>query len=499
MHKYAPDGRDVTTEDQDIGIARIPGTPVVASELDRSTISNAESPESPQTHVHSHAGSLPVVGVSPPDLGQQGWWDSSSPLSIAVRRRDFLLQNTERRVNANNLAPRAQPNDRRSSSSLRSLDSLEIVNGPATNLKLRDKREDLATKEAPAAERESGVSHSPKTKWNQEKASLEVGENNGPPETPAKFPDSYSSTGCDPFIFPRVSEEDKRLELSTKNLITQRTVFGFIVLAINIGCLVGTLKSQKHLWVLIMILVAKTKDISSTLIQIVWFIFRIFFKRKIKLDASAKWILTCITAYAESEEQIMRTINSILDNAYQPHKIVMVIILDGKPQTILRNFSGVAQTSRRPYQTWRFAHNEANLYAGTIKEIPVIMIEKIGNVGKKDSLILCHDLFNHMRANVPEPTRQLRADIWTKILPKIIPTDLPERFDYLFFADADSVIHAGALSHLAMALTQEPDSIAACGLVLAEMTIDNTWSMWYQYQQFQVSFEGFQFGCRNCS
>ena len=185
----------------------------------------------------------------------------------------------------------------------------------------------------------------------------------------------------------------------------------------------------------------------------------------------------------------MRTINSVLDNAYQPHKIVMVVILDGKPQTLSKHFSEITQTSRRPYQTWRFAHNEANVYSGRIRETPVIMIEKIGNAGKKDSLILCHDLFNYMRANAPEATKRLRVDIWSTILPKIISTNPPDRFDYLFFTDADSVIHPGALSQLAMALTQEPDSIGACGLVLAEMTADNTWSMWYQYQQFQVSFE----------
>ena len=430
----------------------------------------------------------PVTITPPRDSELDGSWEQS-PLDVAIRRRLFFRSKSRKSAASEifgkkKLSPSEAQSHTSADDTLRQSDSLEIANGKDEG------SETKAEPDSPASTKVDGrlSGQQPSTPVIRTKGKFPVFEAGKLEQDELNTP--RQSIESDPprnFVCPRVDGVDPRRALKNLSLFTQRAVFGSIVLALNIACLIAALKSERHLWVLIIILLVKAKDILSTIIQIGWLIFSCCWRRKKKDPSiSGKWILTCITAFVETEEQIMRTINSVIDNAPQKHHMAMVIMLDGKPQKILRHFTEVNQIIHRPYRTWRHAHNEVNIYTGLMKEIPIIMFEKIGNAGKKDSLILCHDLFNHMRENVPETTKEMRVEVWTKMLPQIIKMDTPQKFDFLFFTDADSLIYQDTLNHLAQALSEEPDSIAACGLVLAEMMPGNTWSMWYLYQQFQV-------------
>jgi hypothetical protein len=113
------------------------------------------------------------------------------------------------------------------------------------------------------------------------------------------------------------------------------------------------------------------------------------------------------------------------------------------------------------------------------------------NTGKKDSLVLCHDLFNVPRENMPLYTRLLREEIWTEILPVLTKGQGFTKFDMVFCTDADSTIHKGAVAALADALVRDENAIAACGLVLVELELGLEWSFWNLYQQFQYTFGQF--------
>ena len=196
--------------------------------------------------------------------------------------------------------------------------------------------------------------------------------------------------------------------------------------------------------------------------------------------------MSLITAYSETEEQILKTLTSVRIHKILPHKQVICVVLDGKPKDIRKHFTRTIKYFRRPYVTLKFARSELKITAGFIEDTPVIIIEKSENAGKKDSLVLCHDLFNALRDNAPVYTKLLRNELTTTVLPLLTHMEDFKGFDVVFATDADSIVHEGAIASLVNALGRDKNAIAACGLVLAEMKPGAEWSSWYLYQQFEV-------------
>lgn len=267
----------------------------------------------------------------------------------------------------------------------------------------------------------------------------------------------------------------------------QRAIFSLVVLCLNASFLVAALESKRHVWVLVFILFIKSKDVLSTIISIFFLSAQAIHNSTNTAPAPVptKWILSLISAYSETDEQIMKTIYSVRDHDLGQHKQVMCIVLDGKPRKFIAHMTGT-KTLQRPYITSKFVHGELLVHAGFMGNVPTIVIEKAQNAGKKDSLILCHDLFNVMRENVPIHTKQLRAEMWTRVLPYLTEGKGLISFDMIFCIDADSVIHKGAMGGLADAISRDENAIAACGIILAEMKPGAEWSIWHLYQQFQV-------------
>lgn len=283
---------------------------------------------------------------------------------------------------------------------------------------------------------------------------------------------------------------DKRLQLKHWEIWLQRIVFGLFVLTMNTGVGLAYLGANKHPYLLPVLVFMKSKDILSTLADILGlalaFLHRLIWPPK---ESKSHWILSLVCAYAETEEQIMKTVNSLARNKTRPHKQVICIILDGKPKNVLEHMSNIKITTQRPYTTWRGIRGEIEVHAGFIEDMPVVLVKKIKNAGKKDSLILGHDLFNHPREDMPKATKLLRQEIWQNVLPAVITEDELKSFGYVFCTDADSTIHENALYRLATALGREVNAIAACGVLFAEFA--DTWaefSPWHLFQQFQYTF-----------
>ncbi|THW41321.1 hypothetical protein D6C86_08059 [Aureobasidium pullulans] len=294
--------------------------------------------------------------------------------------------------------------------------------------------------------------------------------------------------------YPEIADPvDPCRNLTRMDLIKQRVVFSSNIFAINVAMLVFALFAPKAIsgrWVLSFIVFIKSKDCISSIISCMYLIYkciRDFFWPPPPVES--KWILSLIPAYSESEEMIKNCVFSLRDNDAQPHKQVMCIILDGKPRDV-KQYMRITTTFKREYVTSRFKRNHLVITAGFMEDVPVIVFEKVKNSGKKDSLILCHDLFNVMREDAPLYTRLLRKEIEKNVLPTLVGEDFPG-FDMVFCTDADSVIHKGAVAGLANALVRDPKAIASCGLVLVELEAGAEWSYWNLYQQFQYNFGQF--------
>ena len=240
--------------------------------------------------------------------------------------------------------------------------------------------------------------------------------------------------------WPRIrATYDPARKLNPDEIFHQRCLFFAIVFTVNAACLVGALTARNHAWVFAFIIFVKSKDciqsIYSAIALAARALYRLIFPLK---PVTAKWILTLIPAYSESEEQIVKTIFSLRDNSVEPHKQVMCVILDGRHRDIREHMTTTLRSFRCNYTTSKAKAGELSIDVGFMEDVPVIVIEKIQNAGKKDSLILCHDLFNWPRDNMPHYSQLLRAQIWEEILPVLTGVEDFPRFDMIFCTDADS-------------------------------------------------------------
>ncbi|KAF2138288.1 glycosyltransferase family 2 protein [Aplosporella prunicola CBS 121167] len=290
--------------------------------------------------------------------------------------------------------------------------------------------------------------------------------------------------------YPEIPDpEDSARILKPTDLRKQRILFLGIILILNVGCACGALFGNQNVWVLCFILFVKSKDVLSVILSVVFLMLReVYAYFKPPLEIPRQWILTLIPTFSESEDQIVKTIYSLRDNDVYPHRQVMVVVLDGRPRDVRRHMTFIVREFERPYVSLKHRRGVLKIAAGFMQDVPVIVIEKVKNCGKKDSLVLCHDLFNVPRENIPYYTRLLRHEIWTGVLPILTEGQGFDHFDMVFCTDADSTIHKGAVASLANALVKDKNAIAACGLVFVEIEPGFEWSFWNIYQQFQYAF-----------
>lgn len=278
--------------------------------------------------------------------------------------------------------------------------------------------------------------------------------------------------------------------LTDLDLQQQRIVFLSLVVVINITMAIITLLAKHSKLNVIVVLAIKSKDFLSSLLSATVMLFcwiRSWFLPPVP-PAPSQWILSLIPAYSESEEQIVKTVYSLRDNGVGQHKQLMVIVLDGQPRDVRSHMTDIIREFERPYVSLKFTKGVLRITVGFMEDVPVIVIQKVQNAGKKDSLVLCHDLFNCPRDNLSKYTRLLREEMWEEILPALTEGTDFKAFDMIFCTDADSTIHQGAIAKLADALARDDKAIAACGLVLVELEPGYEWSFWNLYQQFQYTF-----------
>ncbi|KAM5369998.1 hypothetical protein ACJZ2D_008681 [Fusarium nematophilum] len=302
-------------------------------------------------------------------------------------------------------------------------------------------------------------------------------------------PSSPESTAENCGYPPIEDPSDPARILTQRDLRNQRIIFLGIIVLLNICMTITAFFGKKSKIIFLLILFIKSKDFLSAILSplgmMTRFTYHLF---RPPAEVSQLWILSLIPAYSESEEQIVKTIYSLRDNGVEPHRQVMVVILDGKPRDVRSHMTRVIRGFERPYVSLKWKRGCLRVIAGFMMDVPVIVIEKVKNAGKKDSLILCHDLFNYARDNSPLYTKLLRKEMWEDILPELTEGETFNGFDMVFCTDADSTIYKGAVALLANAIARDKNAIAACGLVLVELEPGYEWSFWNLYQQFQYTF-----------
>jgi len=297
------------------------------------------------------------------------------------------------------------------------------------------------------------------------------------------------------FGWPILGEPvDQGRKLSQRSMTVQRVLFVVFVALLNVGLALTAIFAHTTHLLLAFVIFFKAKDILCAVASFFAFIISKIYSLFHKPAAVPRqWILSMIPTYNESESQILKCIESLRDNDLGPHRQVMCVVIDGKPKELRSEMSRIVLEYDRPYHNLKSKVGNLSILAGWIRGSPVIVIEKSKNCGKKDSLVLAHDLFNSPRDNMPLYTKLLREDLWRDVLPVLTAAENGADsgfmgFNGVFCTDADSKVHKGALRLLIEAIARDKNAIAAAGSVFVELEKGYEWSFWNLYQQFQYTF-----------
>lgn len=237
------------------------------------------------------------------------------------------------------------------------------------------------------------------------------------------------------------------------------------------------------------ILALKSKD----LIMSVIFTFNMLYKHvftdlnipSVSVTDEIKRIVAFVPAHNESIDQLIKTVDSIFNNAVSPNYIMTCIVSDGSTNDYSLIIDNILVTKYDVYyKNWFGNEIATNVFYGTRHGHHIMLIQKSARVGKKDSIILANDLFNREKENIDALNKHFRSTIGFDIL-NIFGIS---NFDYLFTTDADTMIDPNTIVCLSDSI-QKRNAIAACGVVNVDKSSGN-W-FWNNLQNYQYLYGQF--------
>jgi cellulose synthase/poly-beta-1,6-N-acetylglucosamine synthase-like glycosyltransferase len=194
-------------------------------------------------------------------------------------------------------------------------------------------------------------------------------------------------------------------------------------------------------------------------------------------------ILAFVPVYKELEFQVRKTMDSLVENKIGQNYMMICLISDG-----FSNYTNLLDTILMEktyyYNSWNGEENiGVKVVYGQYKGTNSVVITKIKNMGQKDSVVLCNDLFNYQRQNL---------DPWTASFREELNKDLQDNFnssnhfDYIFTTDADTRLESNVLNSLIHSM-KERDAIAGCGVINVEKEVGDSF-YWSNLQSFQLMY-----------
>ncbi|KAJ3028881.1 UNVERIFIED_CONTAM: hypothetical protein HDU68_000683 [Siphonaria sp. JEL0065] len=238
------------------------------------------------------------------------------------------------------------------------------------------------------------------------------------------------------------------------------------------------------LWTFI---VMKSKDIIMTTANIFALIFW-FIKYKVlcfqvpKIDIAPCCIASLIPAYSEPRDQIDITTKSLIANVIGQNKQLIMIVCDGIDVAVQEDLTTVLEVCQSSYVSWKKKSIPVTITYGLRDRTPVVIVKKGKNQGKKDTLILGHDIFNVHRKSISPAGLVMKQEVLAKIEALYGMSD----FKYLFCTDADSDISSNSFMDLIETI-ERSGAVAACGLVVIDFA-GRWWNFWNLFQCFQYLF-----------
>lgn len=273
----------------------------------------------------------------------------------------------------------------------------------------------------------------------------------------------------------------------------QKFVHILIVFAANAGA-IYTVYKYSNLKIVVGIVIAfKSKDILSALMLTVYYIGR-FFAHIVtgglpdNTQQHTGNIVAVVPVYNEDYMCMAETVDSIINNDVENLKYMVCLIADGKKKVeeLMTLLDEGSVSVEHTLTSWNSITYSVQIVFGFRKNVPCLLIAKDKNIGKRDSIILAFDLFNHLRDNASESTMVLRSNVRALMVEKYNISNV----DYMFFTDADTRVGKKSLNYLVEDI-EKRNSVASCGLVAVEFKDVNKNSFWRIYQNFQYIYGQF--------
>lgn len=271
----------------------------------------------------------------------------------------------------------------------------------------------------------------------------------------------------------------------------KKWVFIVGLILVNIAGCVMVYYTQNLQVLLYVVIVLKLKDILMSIMFLGNTVYKFFEKLLKKKDLGSQFdvsdefekILCFIPAYKETTDDVAKTVDSVLNNKVGQHYMVTCIISDG-----FANYSSLMDTvlleKSYYYNSWKGEENiPVKVYYGKRNSKPVVLITKIKNLGKKDSILLCNDLFNYKRTNMDSLMDSFRHEV-SKDFSKVF--NATSVFDYIFTTDADTRLEDNVILEL-MKSIKNRKAIAGCGVVNIESS-ESSSLYWTKLQNFQYLY-----------
>lgn len=282
-------------------------------------------------------------------------------------------------------------------------------------------------------------------------------------------------------IFIVLFYSDKNKLENNKVFLFKKFLFIFGILCLNaMGCLL--VYYTKNLQVILyLILILKSNDILMSLM----FIFNMIYKSIIKVsepnfemsDEMDK-IVAFVPVCKEQLEQVKQTIDSLMSNKLGSNYLLTTIISDGL-NDYSDIFTSITKESNLSYKSWNGYVVEVKVIYGQRNNKPLMLIRKYKNLGKKDSIILFNDIFNHTRYNLEIENYSLRDNI----LYNIQELFGVSTFNYIYGTDGDTIISDTNIMYL-LDTMKTRNATACCGIVNTNENYGNLFWNWLQNYQY---------------
>jgi len=188
-----------------------------------------------------------------------------------------------------------------------------------------------------------------------------------------------------------------------------------------------------------------------------------------------KNVVAIIPAYKEDPEEVELTLGSIGGQIEDDLKIAMIIVSDGFLD-YHEIIDDIRIVHKFDYTTYKRADNVCTALFGFYKGIPVCVLKKRDNAGKKDSLVVTDDIFIKDDPHF-EPVKRLILEQFDM-----------ESCDFVFHTDADSVIGPGSFRRLTNILLSNDKIAGVAGLVLVPFDGFRKAGFWNLFQGFQYYY-----------